>query len=105
MKQPQIFISNEIQVDYRLTQNDIQVNYKTTDLATKCQRKEKSSSVLKAKRPFRCWNLITPLEDHPTAVPSFRHFKNKNFVILWVETRNFEGRGPDGGIKTPSRRF
>ena len=58
-----IFIDDEIQVKYLLIQTNIQVGYKTTYMATKCQRKENSLSVSKGNRPVRCWNLKVPLED------------------------------------------
>ena len=76
-------------VNYLLIQTNIQVNYKTTDLATKCQWKEMSLSVSKSKILFHYWNLRMPLEDCSSAVFSFRHFKNRNLVILWVWNRKF----------------
>ena len=40
-----------------------------------------------------------PLEDCSSAASSFRHFKNKNLLTLWDETKNFEGQWSEGGYQ------
>ena len=46
-----------------------------------------------------------PLEYRSTAVFSFKHFQKLNLVIQWSETKNFEGRDTEGGIKVPLSGF
>ena len=65
-----IFIGDEIQVKFWLIRTINEVDYKTTDLATKYERKHKSLSVSKGKRPFSWWNRRMPLDDRCIAVSS-----------------------------------
>ena len=63
----------------------------------------KGIQCFKRAKDFRCWNPRIPLKDRSPAVSSFRHLQENKLVILCGETRNFEVRGPEGGIKAPSR--